>query len=341
MTPWAGASTEVLGPVPGAEGPACPCPEPLFDLVRDGKSAKDERNEMWDDHGVRQDVMDGAATVVAVCRDAPVMVAVSGEGCDAAIRFAVAEAARGHGSLHVVHVVVPASSGTPASAAHVCLEAVDRVRDLVGEDVPATSQVVHGDLVDSLVILSRQARLVVLQRGARGLLRTKPRPICVKLASRAAVPVTSVPSSWFGVATGTVTVGVDVTTSCLPLVRQGLREASMRGSRLRIVHVDTPSSSGRPRADIRRAVAEAGSGLDAVPVDIEIVDGSTPVDALVLASESSELVVLGRHHPLAPQGSRLGPVARRVMRESACPVLLATPSASTSSVEWMFEGHLA
>ena len=76
-------------------------------------------------------------------------------------------------------------------------------------------------------------------------------------------------------------------------------------------------------------------------MSIEIVDGGTPLAALVEAMETSELLVLGRHHPFKPHGSRLGPVARTVVREASCPVLLLTPSASVSPAEWVFEGNLA
>lgn len=270
----------------------------------------------------------------------PVMVAVSADGCDAAVRFAVAEAVRGGGGLHVVHVLDPAA-GSPTRASEVCLGAVERARDLVGEDVVVSSEIFHGDLVAGLVGLSRRARLVVLQRTDRGRRRANPRPTCVQLASRAAAPVLCVPSAWTGPATGTVTVGVDATESCVPLVRQGLVEAASRGTRLRIVHVDLLAGSGRPASDLRHALVDARVGLEEVPVDVDVVDGGSPVAALLLASESADLLVLGRHHPLAPRGSRLGAVARRVVRDASCPTLLLTPSSTTSSADWVFEGRLA
>ena len=55
--------------------------------------------------------------------------------------------------------------------------------------------------------------------------------------------------------------------------------------------------------------------------------GSTPgtpgaAEALVEASRSSQLVVVGRHDPVMPVGSHVGPVARSLLHASACPVLL-------------------
>lgn len=270
----------------------------------------------------------------------PVMVSVSADGCDAAVRFAVAEAVRVGGGVHVVHVLDDAA-GSPTRAAGVCLEAVERTRDLVGEDLTVSSEIFHGDLVAGLVALSRRSRLVVLQRTDPARRRADPRPTCVQLASRAAAPVVCVPSGWTGGATGTVTVGIDATDACVPLVRHALLEAASRGTRLRIVHVDLRSDAARAAGDIRQALAAARTGVEAVPVDVDVVNGGSPVAALLLAAESSELLVLGRHHPLAPHGSRLGAVARRVMRDASCPALLVTPSESTSSADWVFEGCLA
>lgn len=270
----------------------------------------------------------------------PVMVAVSTEGCDAGVRFAVAEAVRGGGDLHVVHVL-DGETGSPAQAARTCLQAVERARDLVGQDVAVTSEIFHGDLIEGLVGLSRRTRLVVIQRTDRGGRRSSPRSTCIRLAARADAPVMCVPSDWTGRATGTVTVGVGDASTCVPLVRQALVEASVRASRLLIVHVDPPAGTGSSEIEVRHALVEAQRGLEEVAVEVAIVNGGSPADALVLASESSELLVVGRRHPLAPRRSRLGPVARRVVRESMCPALLLTPSESTSSAEWVFRGRLA
>ena len=46
---------------------------------------------------------------------------------------------------------------------------------------------------------------------------------------------------------------------------------------------------------------------------------------MIEASRWADLVVLGRHASIVPSGSHLGPVARAVVRESTCPVLLAAP----------------
>ena len=161
------------------------------------------------------------------------------------------------------------------------------------------------------------------------------------MAAHAGVPVVCVPREWNGHGLGTVSVGVDDTSSCVPLLREALTAARSRGARLRILHVDLPSDDCDSERDIRIALAEAGAGMEDVPVSIEISEGRTPLTALTDAMATSELLVLGRHHPLVRRGSRLGPVARRVVRDASCPVLLLTPGTSTSSSNWVFEGHLA
>ena len=270
----------------------------------------------------------------------PVVVAVSADGYDAGIRYGAAEAIRGGGPLHVVHVL-GIDTGSATQAARICFLAVERARDLVGQQVPVTSEIFHGELIEGLVELSRRARLVVLQRHAIGAQHALPRATSTKVAAHAGVPVVCVPRDWNGHGHGTVTVGVDDTASCVPLLREALSAARSRAARLRIVHVDLPSDECDSVRDIRTALVEASAGLEDVSVTIEITVAPTPVAALVDAMATSELLVIGRHHPLVARGSRLGPVARRVVRDASCPVLLVTPSRSTSSPDWVFAGHLA
>lgn len=270
----------------------------------------------------------------------PVVVAVSADGYDAGVRFAAAEAARSGGPLHVVHVL-GLDTGSTEQAARICFLAVERARDLVGQHVPVTSEIFHGELIDGLVELSRRARLVVLQRHAIGSQHVEPRATSTKVAAHAGIPVVCVPRDWNGSGLGTVTVGVDDVQASAPLLREALSAARSREARLRIVHVDLPSDVCDSEQDLRTALVEAGAGLEDVAVTIEITVGTTPIGALVEAMSTSELLVLGRHHPLIARGSRVGPVARRVVRDASCPVLLVTPSMSTSSADWVFAGHLA
>jgi nucleotide-binding universal stress UspA family protein len=77
-------------------------------------------------------------------------------------------------------------------------------------------------------------------------------------------------------------------------------------------------------AEIRAAVDGLGERLTDLAVRIE-TKHMNPAEALIHAGQSSDLVVIGRHDALTPLGSHLGPVARAVVAEAACPVLLADP----------------
>lgn len=293
---------------------------------------------MWDDHEHTHTMMNGSAGMGDPLR--PVVVAVSADGYDAGIRFGAAEAVRGGAALHVVHVL-GLDAGSAAQAARLCFLAVQRARDLVGQQVPVTSEIFHGDLIEGLVDVSRRARLVVLQRHAVGTNLAHPRATSAKVASYSPVPVVCVPRNWNGRGRGTVTVGGDDTLTCVPLLREALSAARSRGARLRVLHVDLPSGDGDAEQEIMSALAEVDADLQDVEIQIQVLTDVTATAALIQAMQASELLVIGRHHPLVPRGSRLGPVARRVVREAGCPVLLLTPSASTSSADWVFEGHLA
>ena len=56
-----------------------------------------------------------------------------------------------------------------------------------------------------------------------------------------------------------------------------------------------------------------------------VVHPGRAVEAILDAAQGADLLVIGRHDPLVPYGSHIGPVARAVLREATCPVLLASP----------------
>ena len=65
-----------------------------------------------------------------------------------------------------------------------------------------------------------------------------------------------------------------------------------------------------------------------VAIETEVVvHPGRAIEAILEASHGAQLLVIGRHDPLVPVGSHVGPVARAVLREATCPVLLASPRA--------------
>lgn len=283
----------------------------------------------------------------------PVVVAVSDDQTGAALAWAAAEAARARCGLHLVHVVHLVPQGpemvlvdaTDAEriGRQTLTGALEQLHDLVADDVLVTSDLRLGAVVPSLAEAAADASMIVLEhRDLSRIRRVVTRSVCSGVAAHARVPVVSVPSSWRpGERRGgpTVTVGVDVPERSAEVLGAAADAARSLGAGLHVVHtwsypaayddaLLSPTGSGtweaRARAEVRAALDGLGPRLRGVPVTID-ARHAPAADALVEASRSADLLVVGRHDPLVPLGSHLGPVARAVLREAACPVLLANP----------------
>jgi nucleotide-binding universal stress UspA family protein len=57
----------------------------------------------------------------------------------------------------------------------------------------------------------------------------------------------------------------------------------------------------------------------------KLVFGGQPDDALVAAAVHAQLLVVGPHGRNGVRGTRLGPVARAVLRHASCPVGVIRP----------------
>ncbi|MGZ4446110.1 MAG: universal stress protein [Nocardioides sp.] len=280
----------------------------------------------------------------------PVVVAVGAQETPvAALAFAAEEAARLEAPLELVHTytVMPGPEAVlvdvrPAErvASETLRLAVETAADLVPDSVPVSSHLVEQPVVHALVQAADDARLLVLERRERDLLeRLASRSTTSGVAARTSTAVVAVPSGWTPPESGPVVVGVDVPDRSAALLHQAFEAAQERGTWLRIVHtwwfpggyddmimdrVAAADCSDRARAQIEESLAALREDFPHVPVTIDVSHGR-PVDALADASATALLVVVGRHDPLVPIGSHLGPVARSVLREASCPVLLAAP----------------
>ena len=283
----------------------------------------------------------------------PVVVGVGYEPCDAALAYAATEVVRAGCGLHVVHVVHVVATGPEmplVDAADVerigrqtLRGALERVRLLLPEDTVVTGEVVHGASVPGIVsaAAAADARMIVLQRRVLSrIMRVVTRSVSSGVAARSKVAVVSVPSSWTGAverAEGPVTVGVDDPHRARPVLAAALEAARSRGAVLRVLHTwwypgvyddivtrrtEDDEFAERARSEIQAVL----DGLDTTGVEVRIdARHAWPADALVAASHDSALLVVGRHDPLVPFGSHLGPVARAVLHEAACPVELVNP----------------
>lgn len=286
----------------------------------------------------------------------PVVVAVdSADDFDAALRFGAAEAATQGCGLLLVHAyhVLPTGPDAPLLEFEVLDDlatanlraAVEHATNMLHGQVPVTSRLIRGPIVQSIVDASADARLIVVQRRDRSRAeRVVTRSTSSGVAARAHVPVVSVPTGWTGDSGpgGVVTVGVDVPTRSHALLREALLAARARQASLRVAHtwwvpgyyddiiMNRLGGEGwvsETAGEIQDELALLHDEFPDVPVQVDIQHGR-PADNLLAASRTSSLLVVGRHDPLIPLGSHLGPVARAVLRDAVCPVLLAPPTQS-------------
>ncbi len=286
----------------------------------------------------------------------PVVVAVGNDPVDSALGYAAAEALRQGCGLHVLHAV----HVTPTGPELVLLDfaeieqigyatlhaAVERAADLVQGQVPLTSSLVRGPVVSSILEATEDARLVVLQRrDLSRMMRTVTRSTSSGVAAHAHVPVVSVPTGWAesdhdAEVPPVVTVGVDIPERSAAVLAVAAAAARARGARLHVLHtwwfpsvyddiimsrVENDAWAEHAREEIQGVLAELGDVVAGLSIDVE-ARHAHPADALIDAGRDSALLVVGRHDPLVPVGSHLGPVARAVLREATCPVLLANPT---------------
>jgi nucleotide-binding universal stress UspA family protein len=280
-----------------------------------------------------------------------IVVGVGPEEVDSALAFAAEEAVRAHCGLHLVHALHVA----PPGPENVLLTDVDvekwgrevldlaikHAEDLVDGVVPVTHELRRGAPVHVLVEAGRDARMVVLEhRHLSRLNRIVNRTVAGGVAAHLPVPVVAVPSGWSPSEGARVVVaGVDVPERSDEVLRTAIAEARARDASLRVVHAwswpaydaDLPPRAEdhrrwteRSRAEVRAALDRMGDESVAIDADVQVHPGRV-IEAILEASQDAELLVIGRHDPLVPVGSHIGPVARAVLREAACPVLLANP----------------
>ena len=294
----------------------------------------------------------------------PVVVGVGPMEVDSALEFAAEEAVRSGCGLHLVHAVAlmpPMTEGALVSPADVDewgRETLDRAvkvaEDLVAGAVPVTRELGHGTPVQVLTDVARSARLVVLEhRHLSRLARVVNRTVAGGVAAHARVPVVAVPSGWTRSAgTPVVVAGVDVPERSEEVLTTAVAESRARGASLSIVHswalpwpvagasvepAERKRWSDRSTAEVRAALDRLGD--ESVAIDAEVVvHPGRAVEAILAAAQGAELLVIGRHDPLVPYGSHIGPVARAVLREATCPVMLASPCARVAAYR---PGHTA
>ncbi|MFJ8145959.1 universal stress protein [Streptomyces sp. NPDC096048] len=281
-----------------------------------------------------------------------VVVGVDGSASSLAAVEAAAREARARGAgLRVVHAFVwpamrvplgpsplgPSEGGLRKMADRLVAEAVERARATAAE-VDVSRAVVTGDSLTVLEAESRAAELVVVgSRGMGGFVGLLVGSTAVHLAAHGRCPVLVVreePS-----AEGPVVLGVDGSAAGERAVEFAFAEAELRKAPLVAVHAWTtwnapmpaPQDASAPYANPpgalagqeERLLSEALAGHRArypgVVVEQRAVHGRSR-EALIDASLSAQLLVVGARGRGGFAGLLLGSVSQALLHHAHCPV---------------------
>jgi nucleotide-binding universal stress UspA family protein len=280
---------------------------------------------------------------------APVLVGVTGPGENtAALRYAVGEARSHRRPLLLVHAIHEAFPPPPPTMLvepvpwqqvgnAVMAEVRDELEDLLENGaLDVSTEVRSGPGGGVLVELSEHASVVVLQHRARSRLRrlfTGSTVIAAAADSRC--PVVSVPAVWEPrTRTGRVVVGVHEDGMPEPVLAAAFAEAAAHGSSVHLVHaweiegaytdLVSPPAEGwetTVRDAMDAAVRPFAEEHPSVTVELE-VRRAWPAEALLDLADGADLLVVGRHGSWRHLPHRIGSIARTLVSEAPCPVMV-------------------
>jgi nucleotide-binding universal stress UspA family protein len=293
--------------------------------------------------------------------NAPVVVGVDGSlGCLAAVDLAARQAAVRHRPLRVVHAFIwpyftvplgphplgPADGGLRHQAERFVDEAVARARTAVA-DVPVTGEVITGSPGAVLLHCARTAALVVIgDRGLGGVGSLLIGSVGVQLAHHAVCPVLVARGDVD--ASRPVVVGVDGSAANTAAIGYAFETASLLGVPLVALHAwSQPVSTGpgdmipliydpaRLAAEEDVVLAQALAGWQEKYPDVVVhrsLVHHRPRTALIEASRTAQLVVVGARGLGGFSGLLLGSVSQAVLHHAACPVaVVREPRRATAS----------
>ncbi|MFC4907070.1 universal stress protein [Actinomadura gamaensis] len=283
----------------------------------------------------------------------PVLVGVDGSpSADRALAWAADDAERRGRPLLVVHALevppydlplqaLPGFAGSLREAATRTLAEAERAVRARTPKVEVSTALVEEHTVRALCDQAADAlEVVVGHRGRGGFAGMMLGSASLRTAERSPAPVVVVrgPEGEHDVADGAepgrhgeVVVGLALDGDAAPL-EFAFAEAAARGAPVRTVHVSVPPrlavDAMRQTADderLRWAMLEAHAPLRKRFPDVrvdETVVWDDPVTALVEASRTAGLVVVGRRHRPGPTWRGLGSVGHGVLHHAACPVAI-------------------
>jgi nucleotide-binding universal stress UspA family protein len=279
----------------------------------------------------------------------PIVVGVDGsEAGRPAIDLAVREAHLHRRALRLVHAFVwptlgvhvgpspqgPPDGGLAADADRLLAEAL-AYATAAGPDLDISGEVVTGAAVPVLLAQARHAALVVVgSRGLGGFSGLLLGSVAVQLAAHSGGPVLVARGEQR--ITGPVVVGVDGSEASGEALAFGVAEAAARGSGVVALqtwwgHLSDGAEQELPLvydADDVRSVLEARLAATVaahreshpdVPVRVE-VRHARAAHALVEASGSAQMVVVGARGRGGMSGLLLGSVSQALLHHARCPV---------------------
>lgn len=283
---------------------------------------------------------------------AAVVAALDHRGWTAVVDQAAEEALARRSVLHLVH----AAPAVDEAGSQLLMTAARYAGARVLERIPVTATLAPTEPVPALAAVGRDAALVVIGRSLPGShAHPQARSATVGAAARVTAPVLSVPEGWVpGSGQPAVVVGVNEPGRADGVLAAAVTAARERAARLVVIttswrppgagpapltQVTDPGTAERSESALWAALGRYDLDPDEVPVEV-VVAHERPGEALLEAGRDAALLVLGRHTALVPTGSQLGPVARAVLCEATCPVLLAAPERHHWVEPTVSRGHL-
>jgi nucleotide-binding universal stress UspA family protein len=246
---------------------------------------------------------------------ASIVVGVDRTGSGAAVDLGAAEALRTGRPLELVHVAPPVDGWLATVGRDALSLAGSRASTQLQGRVAVCSDLVRGDVVEELVSVGARCALTVLEQVPPRQQRRRTHLVTAALAARLDVPLVVVPASWVGRRRALVTVGFDPLAPDDVALRAAVVQARLRDATIRVVVAG-------PRGEVDARLVDAGADACDVAVEESIGDAAA---LLRQAALTSDLVVIGRRLPTLSSPSRVGPVARALLQDPPCPLLLTMP----------------
>ncbi|MCA2230167.1 universal stress protein [Nonomuraea aurantiaca] len=281
-----------------------------------------------------------------------IVVGVDGSApATAAVEWAADDASRRGRSLRLVHVCeqwapslgkaqwpLSLDEAEAEYSAEALQAAANRAHELAS-GVDVTTELREGNIVEQLIAESASADSVVLgSRGLGGFTGMVLGSVSMAVAGHAAGPVVVVRGPVEG-RHGQIVVGYDGSERARAAMEYAIEQARARQARLQVVYawqapLSTPYATAYSSAlesafeQQKRAAREAVSPWREKNPDVELTDEQVcehPVAALMNASASADLVVVGSRGMGGFASAMLGSVSRGVLHHVTCPVAVIRP----------------